>query len=88
MNRFTSQLFAPFRALGLITGDVPFLLERRGTENFVTLACEKSFQVLNVSFTHTHTRTQFSLFFTHGSFWMMWHDGADRGSVRSCTCCL
>ena len=57
MNRFTSQLFAPFRALGLITGDVPFLLERRGTENFVTLACEKSFQVLNVSFTHTHTHT-------------------------------
>lgn len=56
MSRFKSQLFAPFRALGLITGDVPFLLERRGTENFVTLACEKSFQVLNVSlFLFIHT---------------------------------
>lgn len=69
MSRFTSQLFAPFRSLGLITGEVPFLLERRGTENFVTLACEKSFQVLNVSpfFIFTPSiphKTQFFLMFT------------------------
>lgn len=68
MSRFTSQLFAPFRSLGLITGEVPFLLERRGTENFVTLACEKSFQVLNVSpfffiFTPLHFHTQNTVFF-------------------------
>ena len=66
MSRFTSQLFAPFRSLGLITGEVPFLLERRGTENFVTLACEKSFQVLNVSpffVSHPPSHTKHSFFF-------------------------
>ena len=46
MSEYSSQLFAPFRALGLITGEIPFLIDRRGTENFITLACEKSFQIL------------------------------------------
>lgn len=74
MSRFTSQLFAPFRSLGLITGEVPFLLERRGTENFVTLACEKSFQVLNVSpfLFHTLHPTQNTVFFdVHNSFFSL-----------------
>lgn len=38
-------LFAPFRAVGLITDDVPFAVQRRGKETYVTLSVGKSWQV-------------------------------------------
>ena len=41
------SLFAPFRALGLVSSPsgVPFVIKRRGTESWVTVACEDSFAV-------------------------------------------
>lgn len=38
-------LFVPFRALGYITDDVPFAVQRRGKETFVTVSVGKSWQV-------------------------------------------
>lgn len=40
-------LFAPFRALGYITEDVPFVVQRRGKEAFVTVSVGKCWQVYN-----------------------------------------
>ncbi len=34
-------LFQPFRALGYISDDVPFAVQRRGKETFVTVSVEK-----------------------------------------------
>ena len=38
-------LFQPFRALGYITDDVPFAIQRRGKEVFVTVSVGKAWQV-------------------------------------------
>lgn len=38
-------LFKPFRALGHITDDTPFAVQRRGREAFVTLSVGQSWQV-------------------------------------------
>lgn len=38
-------LFAPFRALGYITDDVPFAVQRRGNASFVTVSVGKAWQV-------------------------------------------
>lgn len=38
-------LFQPFRALGLITDAVPFAVQRRGTQTFVTVSVGKAWQV-------------------------------------------
>ncbi len=38
-------LFKPFRALGYITDNVPFAVQRRGKETFVTTSVGKNFQV-------------------------------------------
>lgn len=38
-------LFAPFRALGYITDEVPFAVQRRGKETFVTVSVGKTWQV-------------------------------------------
>jgi hypothetical protein len=38
-------LFQPFRALGYITDDVPFAVQRRGKETFVTVSVGKAWQV-------------------------------------------
>ena len=46
-------LFIPFRALGYITDDVPFAVQRRGRESFVTVSVGKSWQVLNASTDHS-----------------------------------
>lgn len=48
----SSQIFAPYRVLGLIAGDVPFVVDRRGTENFLTVACDRTFQVLHCAKLH------------------------------------
>ncbi|KAK9786275.1 hypothetical protein WJX73_004830 [Symbiochloris irregularis] len=44
-----SPLFLPFRALGYITDDVPFAVQRRGRETFVTVSVGKTWQVYNCS---------------------------------------
>ncbi|KAL6759017.1 WD40 repeat-like protein [Haematococcus lacustris] len=45
----TSQppLFKPFRALGYITEDAPFAVQRQGKETFVTVSVGKAWQVYN-----------------------------------------
>ena len=40
-----SKLYYPYRSLGVITDGVPFVLNRRGEECFVTTSVGKSFQV-------------------------------------------
>lgn len=40
-------LFEPFRALGYITDGVPFAVQRRGMETFVTLSVGKAWQIYN-----------------------------------------
>jgi hypothetical protein len=37
-------LFRPFRALGYITDDVPFAVQRRGKEAFVTFSVGRTWQ--------------------------------------------
>ena len=39
------SLFLPFRALGYITDDVPFAVQRRGKETFITVSVGKAWQV-------------------------------------------
>jgi hypothetical protein len=38
-------LFKPFRALGLISTEIPFAVNRRGKETFVTVGVERTWQV-------------------------------------------
>ena len=38
-------LFKPFRALGYISDNVPFAVQRRGKETFVTVSVGKAWQV-------------------------------------------
>lgn len=38
-------LFRPFRALGYITDDVPFAVQRRGKEAYVTVSVGRTWQV-------------------------------------------
>ena len=38
-------LFQPFRALGYISDDIPFAVQRRGKETFVTVSVGKAWQV-------------------------------------------
>lgn len=44
-------IFEPFRAIGYITTNVPFSVQRLGTETFVTVSVGKAFQVYNVCVT-------------------------------------
>ena len=41
------SLFHPFRALGYITDDVPFAVNRLGKESFVTVSVGKAWQIYN-----------------------------------------
>lgn len=41
----SAPLFLPFRALGYITDAVPFAVQRRGKETFVTVSVGKAWQV-------------------------------------------
>ncbi len=40
-----NPLFRPFRALGYITDNVPFAVQRRGKETFVAVSVGKAWQV-------------------------------------------
>lgn len=42
-------IFEPYRALGYITAGVPFSVQRRGTETFVTVSVGKAWQIYDVS---------------------------------------
>ena len=42
---FMDPLFSPFRALGYITDNVPFAVQRRGRESFVTVSVGSTWQV-------------------------------------------
>ncbi|CAL1380098.1 unnamed protein product [Linum trigynum] len=42
-------IFEPYRAIGYITSEVPFSVQRLGTETFVTVSIGKAFQVFNCS---------------------------------------
>ena len=41
-------MFQPYRAIGFVSDATPFDVFKLGTENFVTVAVGKSFQVYNV----------------------------------------
>ena len=43
-------IFEPFRAIGYITTNVPFSVQRLGTETFVTVSVGKAWQIYNVIF--------------------------------------
>lgn len=43
------SLFSPFRALGYITDDVPFSVQRRGKETYVTVSVGKSWQTYSTA---------------------------------------
>ena len=40
----SGELFRPFRALGYITDDVPFAVQRRGKETYVTVSVGRTWQ--------------------------------------------
>jgi U3 small nucleolar RNA-associated protein 21 len=44
-----SPLFRPFRALGYITDDVPFAVQRRGKEAYVTVSVGRTWQVYSAA---------------------------------------
>ena len=48
-ERVEMGIFEPYRAIGYITDNVPFVVQRRGLETFVTVSVGKSFQIFNVS---------------------------------------
>jgi hypothetical protein len=43
-------LFKPFRALGYITDDVPFAVQRRGKEAYVTVSVGQTWQASGLGF--------------------------------------
>ena len=44
-----TPLFQPFRALGYITDEIPFAVQRLGREAFVTVSAGKAWQVWSLS---------------------------------------
>ncbi|CEP02781.1 unnamed protein product (mitochondrion) [Plasmodiophora brassicae] len=47
MSSQGSRLLSPYRAVGLVSGSVPFHVTKLGTEHFVTVALDKFFHVYN-----------------------------------------
>lgn len=43
-----TPLFQPFRALGYITDEIPFAVQRLGREAFVTVSAGKAWQVCSL----------------------------------------
>jgi len=43
----TGTLFHPFRALGYVTANVPFAVQRRGRNTFLTVSAGKAWQLYN-----------------------------------------
>ncbi|KAL0092025.1 Utp21 specific WD40 associated putative domain-containing protein [Phycomyces blakesleeanus] len=44
-----SRIFQPFRAIGYITNDIPFVIETRGQDYFLTTSVGNNFQTYNVA---------------------------------------
>lgn len=42
-----SRVFRPYRAVGVVTEDVPFVLNTLGAKNFVTVSIGRAFQVFD-----------------------------------------
>jgi U3 small nucleolar RNA-associated protein 21 len=66
-----SQLFAPFRAIGVVCDDVPAAVQQRGTETFVAVAIGRSFQLfgcarLNLLFAGPMLRHRIRALAMHG----------------------
>ena len=40
-----SKVFDPYRALGIVSGDIPFAVNSLGTQTFVSVVVNKAFQV-------------------------------------------
>eukprot|EP00163_Fabomonas_tropica_P018552 TRINITY_DN32910_c0_g1_i1.p1 TRINITY_DN32910_c0_g1~~TRINITY_DN32910_c0_g1_i1.p1 ORF type:complete len:904 (-),score=197.62 TRINITY_DN32910_c0_g1_i1:61-2772(-) len=48
-----SQIFHPYRAMGRVANDIPFVLQKRGRkDNFVTVSVGNSFQIFNCKKLH------------------------------------
>jgi U3 small nucleolar RNA-associated protein 21 len=43
-----SKIFEPFRALGYVSGNVPFVVQTKGTSFYVTCSIGNSFHIYNV----------------------------------------
>ena len=43
----TGSLFHPYRALGYVTANVPFAVQRRGRNTFLTVSAGKAWQLYN-----------------------------------------
>lgn len=48
----SGPLFKPFRALGYITEDVPFAVQRRGKETYITVSVGRTWQVCQRRLVH------------------------------------
>lgn len=46
-DKLGSQLFRPYRAIGLVTNGIPFDLQSHGTASFVAVCTGKAFQIFN-----------------------------------------
>lgn len=47
-----SQVFYPYRTIGLYASKVPFALRKQGTEHFATVPVENTYQVIAVRILH------------------------------------
>jgi len=57
-------IFEPYRAIGCITTNVPFSVQRLGTETFVTVSVGKAFQIFNVIYQPHHMHILFFFLFS------------------------
>lgn len=46
----SGPLFKPFRALGYITEDVPFAVQRRGKETYAVVSVGRTWQVIGMGY--------------------------------------
>lgn len=44
-----SKIFQPYRVLGLVTENLPFAIQKRGTEYFITVSVGNAFQIFDLS---------------------------------------
>lgn len=67
-----SKLYYPFRALGVVTDGLPFVLSRRGDDCFLAVSVDRAYQVLTVNTLgtmHVSRRQIFTTMFRVVVFW-------------------
>lgn len=73
-----SQIFRPYRALGLVSERIPFALQHHGNETFITTSLGKNFHTYNVvllSFFFFHLKLRLAfIFFSGGSTNTKWKE--------------